>query len=190
MPVPRLPAYFAILVILLPGTLSAAEPNIQDDFFQKEVATIFQQRCLSCHNDDERKGDFSLQSSAAAFKDGYLEAGDADASHLIELITPVGGKSKMPKNADPLSAAEITVIRKWIDDGAKWPAEFRLTESRVADLDWWSLRPLARPGSCSTVRSAEIADGSRRVRSGFARSQRADGVAGSGSSNADSAALL
>jgi hypothetical protein len=160
MPVPRLPAYFAILVILLPGTLSAAEPNIQDDFFQKEVATIFQQRCLSCHNDDERKGDFSLQSSAAAFKDGYLEAGDADASHLIELITPVGGKSKMPKNADPLSAAEITVIRKWIDDGAKWPAEFRLTESRVADLDWWSLRPLARPD----VPAPEAAQRSGRLR--------------------------
>ncbi|MFT4554838.1 MAG: hypothetical protein ACI92S_000167 [Planctomycetaceae bacterium] len=160
MPVPRHQTYFAMLVILLPATLSAAEPSNEGDFFQKDVAPIFQQRCLSCHNDDERKGDFSLQSSAAAFKDGYLEAGDADASHLIELITPVGGKSKMPKNADPLSAAEIAAIRKWIDGGAKWPAEFRLTESRVADLDWWSLRPLARP----EVPAPEVAQGSGRLR--------------------------
>ena len=160
MPVPRHLTYFAILVTLLPCTVPAAAPINEDDFFQKEVATIFQQRCLSCHNDDEQKGDFSLQSSAAAFKDGYLEAGDADASHLIELITPVGGKSKMPKNADPLSAAEIAVIRKWIDGGAKWPAEFRLTESRVADLDWWSLKPLARP----EVPAPEVAQGAGRLR--------------------------
>lgn len=145
MPVPRLLSCFTILAIFLPCTVSAAEPTFSKDFFQQKVAPIFQQRCLSCHNDDERKGDFSLQTSATAFKDGYLQAGDADASHLIELITPVDGQSKMPKNADPLSADEVIVIRKWIDNGAAWPAEFKLTESRVADLNWWSLRPLKRP---------------------------------------------
>ena len=141
----RLLYTFATLLVLLSGMLSAEEPSVSDDFFRNDVAPIFQQRCLSCHNDDERKGDFSLQISAAAFKDGYVEAGDADASHLIELITPVDGKSKMPKNADPLSTDEIAVIRTWINGGAKWPTEFRLTENRVSDLDWWSLRPLRRP---------------------------------------------
>ncbi len=142
---PRQLTYFVILVVLLPDAVAAAEPNIQDDFFRKEVAPIFQQRCLSCHNDDERKGDFSLQSSSAAFKDGYLEAGDAEGSHLIELITPVDGTAKMPKNADPLSADEISAVRKWIDAGAKWPDDLKLTKSPVADLNWWSLQPLKRP---------------------------------------------
>jgi len=143
--VSHLPAPIVILLMLLPNSLRAAEPTLDADFFQKEVAPIFQQRCLSCHNDDERKGDFSLQTSSAAFNDGYLEAGDADASHLVELITPVNGKAQMPKNSDPLTVAEIAIIRKWIDGGAKWSADFKLTESQVADLDWWSLRPLRRP---------------------------------------------
>ena len=113
--------------------------------FRDKVAPILQQHCLSCHNDSDHKGDFSLETAATAFQDDYVEAGDSASSHLIEVITPVDGKAKMPKNADPLSAAEIAAIREWIDDGAKWPDGFSLTETKIADLNWWSLRPLRRP---------------------------------------------
>ena len=132
-----------ILFVLLGGNVR--EGRCADFLFRDRVAKIFQQRCLSCHNDAEQKGDFSLQTSASALQDGYVEAGDAAASHLVEVITPVDGKAKMPKNADPLSAAEIAAIRMWINAGAKWPVELKLTESSVADLNWWSLRPLNRP---------------------------------------------
>lgn len=121
------------------------ETHSADSQFLDHVAPIFQQRCLSCHNDAEQKGDFSLQTSVTAFKDGYVAAGDSAASHLVELITPVDGKAQMPKNSDPLSPSEIAAIRNWIDAGAEWPAKLKLTESSVADLDWWSLRPLKRP---------------------------------------------
>ncbi|MGZ0169004.1 MAG: DUF1553 domain-containing protein [Planctomycetales bacterium] len=121
------------------------ESHSADSLFRDHVAPIFKQRCLGCHNDAEHKGDFSLQTSASAFQDGYVEAGNGAASHLVELITPVDGKAKMPKNADPLSPAEIAAIRNWIDSGAKWPADLKLAESSVADLNWWSLSPLKRP---------------------------------------------
>lgn len=133
-----------VLAFALVG-VDLRESHSADSLFRDHVAKIFEQRCLSCHNDAEHKGDFSLQTSASAFQDGYVEAGDAAASHLVELITPVDGKAKMPKNADPLSQSEVAAIRKWIDAGAKWPAELKLTESPVADLNWWSLRPLNRP---------------------------------------------
>mgnify|MGYP006420845195 CR=1 FL=1 len=132
-------------VILLVVLVSSSESAADDEFFRNRVATIFQEQCLRCHNDAEHKGDFSLQSSASAFQDGYVEAGDAAASHLVELITPVDGKSKMPKNADPLSPGDVAAIRKWIDAGAEWPVELKLTEPSVADLNWWSLQPLKRP---------------------------------------------
>ena len=123
------------------GQVSQAE----ESQFRDEVAPILQQRCLSCHNDVDHKGDFSLESATVAFREGYIEPGKADSSHLIELMTPVDGKAQMPKNADPLSVAEIAIVRKWIDDGAKWPENFTLTETAVADLNWWSLKPLHRP---------------------------------------------
>ncbi|MCC9609440.1 DUF1553 domain-containing protein [Blastopirellula sp. JC732] len=128
-----------LLLFLGFGTATGA------DFFQDEVAPILQKKCLSCHSGAEPKGDFSLQSASAALADGYIEPGDAAASHLVELITPTNGTAEMPKDADPLSAAELAVIRKWIDNGAKWPEEFVLKEPAVADFTWWSYQPLVRP---------------------------------------------
>ena len=91
--------------------------------FQDRIAPLFQRRCLSCHNDRQRKGDFSLQSAKTALADGYIRPGDPEASHLLELITPANGKAAMPKDADPLSAEEVQLVRDWIRGGAKWPED-------------------------------------------------------------------
>jgi len=116
-----------------------------NDHFRDVVAPIFEQRCLSCHNDRDQKGDFSLQHFQAATADGYIEAGDSAASHLIELITPNDDQSEMPKDASPLSDDEIAAIRAWIDNGANWPADLVLQEPSVTDFDWWSYQPMTRP---------------------------------------------
>ena len=116
-----------------------------DDVFQDHVAPLLQYRCLSCHNDHQREGDFSLQSAKAALADGYIKPGDADASYLLELITSANGNAAMPKDGDPLSTDEVGLIRDWIRGGAKWPKDVRLEEAQVIDLDWWSLRPLTKP---------------------------------------------
>ncbi len=113
--------------------------------FVRGVAPILQQRCLSCHNDQDSKGDFSLQEAGSAKEDGYIVAGDAMASHLLEVISIGAGKARMPKNSDPLKVEQIELIRKWIDEGAKWPANFKLTESRVSDFNWWSYQAIHRP---------------------------------------------
>ena len=42
----------------------------------------------------------------------------ADESYLVELITVHDGESEMPKNAPPLSEAEIDLIKQWISSGA------------------------------------------------------------------------
>src|SRR5437762_11428802 len=42
-----------------------------------------------------------------------------EKSYLIEQIVPAGGKAAMPKDAPPLTEAEIATIRKWIKQGAK-----------------------------------------------------------------------
>jgi len=113
--------------------------------FREHVAPILQQRCLSCHNDEQREGAFSLQTANGAFADGHIDAGDSEASHLLEVLTPVDGKAQMPKDAGPLSPTEIAAIRKWIDQGAHWAPDLKLTAAKVPKLNWWSLRPLRRP---------------------------------------------
>src|SRR6056297_923250 len=109
-------------VLVTTGLLFAASNHaVGDEHFREHVAPVLQRRCLSCHDDQQRKGGFSLQSAEAAMEGGYIESGDAEASHLVSLITPADGKAAMPKNADPLSQEEIDAIRNWIDQGARWP---------------------------------------------------------------------
>ena len=122
------------------GTSARAE-----DVFQDRIAPILERRCIGCHNDREREGDFSLQSAKAAFDDGHIVPGEPAGSHLLDLITPQNGKAEMPKDAEALSVEEIQLIRDWIRDGAKWPADLRLEVAKVSDFDWWSYQPLKRP---------------------------------------------
>ena len=138
---PRIMAVVVVLVLLfvpLPRLFGQVD-------FVGDIAPLLQRRCLSCHNEQDRKGDFSLQTAESAREDGYVVPGDAMASHLLEVISIRDGKSQMPKNSDPLQAEQIQLIRKWIDEGAKWPADFQLKESRVSDFKWWSYQPIRRP---------------------------------------------
>ena len=133
----------AIMTVAIACTMVRAQERSPD--FVRDVAPLLQRRCLSCHSGAEPKGEFSLQTAEAALSGGYIEPGEASESHLVELITPVAGKAEMPKDADPLTSDEIAVIRKWIDEGAKWPQGLTLQEPRVDDFDWWSYRPPVRP---------------------------------------------
>ncbi len=144
-------------LFVLAGILGSAAPLFGNDTLLIErVAPIFQRRCLSCHNDKDKKGDLSLQSAAAIEDSGIVEPGDADGSTLVEMISPRGAKpAEMPKNADPLSADEVKLIRDWIAAGAKWPDGFRLEPAQVTDADWWSLKPLSRPAVPSTDQAAK-----------------------------------
>jgi mono/diheme cytochrome c family protein len=138
---------FPIAVMLGLAHILFAAPDklLAGDYFGEHVVPILQQRCLSCHNAAERKGDFSLQSATSFFEAGFVEAGNPAASHLVEVISPVGGSAQMPKNAEPLSSEEIAIIRKWIEEGAVWPDNFVIEEPRVTDFGWWSYQPIARP---------------------------------------------
>ncbi|WP_084427692.1 DUF1553 domain-containing protein [Roseimaritima ulvae] len=116
-----------------------------EDFFTAQVAPLLESHCLNCHNDATSKGDFSLHTRASAMAEGYIEPGDADNSHLIELVTPLDGSAAMPQDAPPLSVDQIATLKKWIDDGAVWPEGLSLQEPHVEDFDWWSYQPIVRP---------------------------------------------
>ena len=119
-----------------------------DSSFRERVAPILQRRCFDCHSSSEASGGFSLQTANAFFAGGEsgkaIKPHDPDASYLVQLITPVGGIAEMPKQADPLTADEVAIIRQWVADGAQWPAGFRLREQQVNETDWWSLQPIVR----------------------------------------------
>ncbi|REJ93330.1 MAG: hypothetical protein DWQ34_05675 [Planctomycetota bacterium] len=90
--------------------------------FRREVAPIFYDRCLACHNARMAKGRFNMESYAAIMKGGEsgpaVEPGDGEFSNLCLQIED----GSMPKDADPLTAEQIAVIKKWVALGAKLDA--------------------------------------------------------------------
>lgn len=110
------------------------------------VAEIFARRCLSCHNNADQQGGFSLQTNDAFSKAEVVIPKEPDSSYLLDMIRSTdGSRPAMPKDADPLSAAEVNIIKDWIRSGAKWENGFEVQEPVIDNFDWWSFQPLKRP---------------------------------------------
>jgi hypothetical protein len=138
-----------ILVVLAVAAALRAESLFANDakLFDDQVASIFERRCLSCHNDGDRKGGLSLQSRKAMQAGGdsgeAVHPGKPETSLLFDAIS--GEEPEMPKDREPLSADEVAAIRKWIESGANWPEDRKLTDKNLADRNWWSLQSIERP---------------------------------------------
>jgi mono/diheme cytochrome c family protein/uncharacterized membrane protein len=91
-----------------------------------QVRAIFAHNCYKCHGPDKVKGDLRLDIRDLIFKGGehgpVLVAGKAGESELIKRITlPANDKKAMPSKEKRLSAAEIDILKLWIQKGAPWP---------------------------------------------------------------------
>jgi WD40 repeat protein len=84
------------------------------------VAIIFRQRCGTCHNSTDKKGDIALDNYAGVIAGGsggeIVVGGDLSVSTLWNVINHES-EPKMPPNADKLPQAELDVIKKWIVGG-------------------------------------------------------------------------
>ncbi len=133
---------FHCLVIVWAFFISTARADQPLDF-AKDVAPIFQQHCVRCHSAGNAKGDVSLATFAHLKENDYVVAGDPDSSYLLELVTASSGEPPaMPQESKPLSDEEVTTLRRWITDGAKWPDDVVVREKSKADASWWAYQPL------------------------------------------------
>ncbi|MBS0209349.1 MAG: pre-peptidase C-terminal domain-containing protein [Planctomycetes bacterium] len=94
--------------------------------FQRDVAPVLRKYCVSCHAADDPENGLVLDSFAGLQKGGENGAavvpGAADKSRLILMIE---GKTKPvmpPKDNEAPTAAEIALLRRWVEAGAKGPA--------------------------------------------------------------------
>jgi WD40 repeat protein len=88
--------------------------------YNDHVAIIFRQRCGTCHNSTDKKGDIALDNYAGVIAGGsggeIVVGGDLSASTLWNVINHES-EPKMPPNADKIPQAELDVIKKWIVGG-------------------------------------------------------------------------
>lgn len=93
--------------------------------FSKEIAPLFQQKCVACHGPEKTKGGYQLHSFAVLMKPGESKeapvvAGEPARSHLYRLITARDADDRMPQKDDPLPSSQIALVERWIKEGAKF----------------------------------------------------------------------
>jgi hypothetical protein len=114
--------------------------------FARDVLPIFAKHCLKCHGADKQESGFRLDRKAAALAGGdsgaAVKPGDSAGSLLIEYTAALDPDFVMPPEGDPLSKAEVGILRAWIDQGAKWPDESDAGDSLSKH---WSYQPLTDP---------------------------------------------
>lgn len=122
-----------------PGVSSPHPPRPPVDF-RGQVRPLLSDRCFSCHGPDEetRRADLRLDTRDGAFEDlgGYAAVvpGHPETSAIIARITAEDPRDRMPPRSSVkgLSAAEVELLRRWIEEGAEWK-------------DHWAYESLRRP---------------------------------------------
>lgn len=113
-------------------------PADQLDQLNLQVRAIFAHNCYKCHSTEKRKGELALDHKEGVFAGGengaILIKGNADESEIIRrLELPRAHDDVMPPKGKSLQAAEIDLIRLWIDQGAHW-SDQSLKVFREAEL--------------------------------------------------------
>ena len=94
--------------------------------FVADIKPIFEQQCLECHNTGLLLGKFNLETKDLAFTttDGraVIIPGKPEESPLYGALTlPRDNEAAMPPLGHKLPPEKVSVIRRWIEQGAVWP---------------------------------------------------------------------
>ena len=121
-------ATFAFCIALAPAAKGAVN-------FEKDLLPVIQKKCIDCHaapkevngKKKEPKADLRLDAAFAIVKGSkngkIFTPKESGKSRLYEVVTlPVDDDDAMPPKgkADPLTDAEKTLLKQWIDEGASF----------------------------------------------------------------------
>lgn len=138
--------HFTLVAICLHACLlatadwvAAVEPDSVE--FAADIAPLLKRHCTKCHGPSKSEGGLNLSSATAFVRGGKSGAifvsHDPDASLLWQQID----SDQMPPD-EPLTAAEKSLVKRWISAGAKGlPARTATDNGEVH----WAFRPLTCP---------------------------------------------
>src|SRR5947208_996830 len=94
--------------------------------FSRDVLPILSKTCFPCHGPDDqsRKAELRLDTREGALRTSHpvIRPGNSAASELVRRISRPGKGGQMPpaRARRQLTPAEITLLRRWVDEGAVW----------------------------------------------------------------------
>jgi mono/diheme cytochrome c family protein len=97
----------------------------KDVTYQTHVKPIFDKACVQCHGAEKQKAKLRLDSLEWALKgkgkEKVILSGKSEKSELIHAVARLVESDAMPPEGkgDPLTKAQVGLLRAWIDQGAK-----------------------------------------------------------------------
>jgi len=128
-----------------PGSLAAADPPAKEQTvdFLRDVRPILAARCFACHGPDEDNREAGLALHDPALATSTLESGmvaivpgNVARSELIARVTSLDDDLRMPPadTGQRLTAAEVSVLERWIRAGAPYAKHWSFVPPRRPSL--------------------------------------------------------
>lgn len=132
-----------MLVVASTYIFSFEEEHID---FNTQVKPILNKKCIACHGGVKRESEFSLlfrQDALAPAESGKhpIVPGDVERSELIRRVKSTDPEVRMPYKKEPLSDSEISILTKWIEQGAQWGdhwAHLSVEKQNVPENSEWT----------------------------------------------------
>ena len=128
-----------VCLLLWTGQITQADDPID---FNREIRPILSDACFQCHGPDanKRKGNLRLDTRDGLF--GDRESGtpvvprETQASELFARVVSTEAEEQMPppRSGKKLTESQITLLRKWIEQGAPWQGHWAYEPIRPAAL--------------------------------------------------------
>jgi len=139
----NLPAFICLsvnLAIVASAAFAEEQDNEKMDFV-RDIRPIFVKKCYECHGPDEQENKLRLDRRADAKKGGergpLFRLGKGSDSLLVKFVTGRNGDNIiMPPEGERLSEQQISLLRTWIDQGAKWPDSADLKPTQRGARHW------------------------------------------------------
>lgn len=129
------------------GASKSKQPAVD---FEKQIRPLFATHCVKCHGEKKQEGGLRLDHRASALRGGdtgkVIIPGKSGVSELIKRVSSKDEFERMPPpgsdpngKTDQLSAKQIHLLRRWIDQGANWPKD---DEALTVKTDHWAYQPI------------------------------------------------
>ncbi len=154
-----------VSVCWLPFLEGSSSPSEADGSLAADALKIMERNCLACHG-VARQGGLDLSQRQTLLEGGHrgpaAVPGDAGSS-LLFLAASHDGELKMPPGGSPLAAADLEVLRRWIDSGLGWAGD---RKDGASPPSWWSFRKLAAATRSRDCSGRPGPESHRRLRAG------------------------
>jgi len=136
----------ALIILLLLGTAARGDEPSRDVDYTSRIKPLLAAKCYACHGALKQRSGLRLETRTLMLRGGddgaSIVLGKSADSPLLQRIT-ADNEERMPPESEgsALTADEVALIRKWIDQGAKAPKE----PVPAAAKDLWAFQSIVRP---------------------------------------------